>query len=157
LDFPYTPDEIALLKDKTELDALVAYVQVVGTAVSPKAAVAATAPIKKLEHVTNPFAGNQAAIAAGEGLYQKHCEVCHGKEGSGGIGPSLKSKVFLYVQSDVPDDDYFEIINNGTHQGGIEDGRTEKGGMPSFAETLSKDEIWSLVSYIRSLQGKIGG
>jgi cytochrome c oxidase cbb3-type subunit 2 len=33
-DFPYTPDEIARLKDKTELDALIAYLQVIGTAVT---------------------------------------------------------------------------------------------------------------------------
>jgi cytochrome c oxidase cbb3-type subunit 2 len=32
--FPYTPEEIATLKAKTELDALVAYIQVIGTAVT---------------------------------------------------------------------------------------------------------------------------
>ncbi len=157
LGFPYTPDEIAVLKDKTELDALVAYVQVIGTAVSQKAAAITTAPIKESAHVPNPLSGNPKAISMGEGLFKKHCEVCHGKEGVGGIGPSLKSKGFLYVEADVPDDDYFEVINNGTHQGGAEDGRTEKGGMPNFSGTLSKDEIWAQVSYIRSLQGKTGG
>jgi cytochrome c oxidase cbb3-type subunit 2 len=33
-DFPVTPEEIASLKTKTEMDALIAYVQVVGTAVT---------------------------------------------------------------------------------------------------------------------------
>jgi cytochrome c oxidase cbb3-type subunit 2 len=33
-DFPTTPGEIAELKAKTELDALVAYMQVIGTAVT---------------------------------------------------------------------------------------------------------------------------
>lgn len=32
-DFPFTPEDIALLKTKTEMDALVAYMQVIGTAV----------------------------------------------------------------------------------------------------------------------------
>jgi len=32
-DFPFTREEIAILKTKTEMDALVAYVQVIGTAV----------------------------------------------------------------------------------------------------------------------------
>lgn len=157
LDFPYTPDEIAALKDKNELDALVAYIQVIGTAVTKNTAVAAASgPMKeaKKEHVTNPLAGDPKATARGEELFRKNCEACHGTEGSGGIGPSLKSKVFLYVDQDVPDDDYFDIISNGTKQGGVEDGRTEKGGMPNFSGTLGKDEIWSLVSYIRSLQGK---
>jgi cytochrome c oxidase cbb3-type subunit 2 len=33
-DFPYTRDELATLKSKTELEALIAYVQVIGTAVT---------------------------------------------------------------------------------------------------------------------------
>ena len=33
-DFPYTPEELAALKTKTELDALIAYLQVIGTAVT---------------------------------------------------------------------------------------------------------------------------
>jgi cytochrome c oxidase cbb3-type subunit 2 len=33
-DFPYTSEEIASLKGKTELDALIAYLQVIGTAVT---------------------------------------------------------------------------------------------------------------------------
>jgi cytochrome c oxidase cbb3-type subunit 2 len=153
LDFPYTQDEIAGLKDKTELQALVAYIQVIGTAVKGKAAAAVVTPIKK-ERVPNPLAGDANAIARGEELYKKNCEVCHAREGKGDIGPSLQSKTFLYVAEDVPDDDYFDVINNGTHQGGSLDGRAEKGGMPGFSGTLSKDEIWSLVSYIRSLQKK---
>lgn len=34
LGFPYTPEEIAALKDKTEMDALVAYMQVLGIAIT---------------------------------------------------------------------------------------------------------------------------
>jgi cytochrome c oxidase cbb3-type subunit II len=35
-DFPYTTDEIAGLRDKTELEALIAYIQVIGAAVTNK-------------------------------------------------------------------------------------------------------------------------
>jgi mono/diheme cytochrome c family protein len=80
--------------------------------------------------------------------------VCHGENAKGTIGPSLVDNEFLYVAGDVPDDDYFEIIHNGTQPGMIEDGRTAKGGMPPFKGTLDKDKIWSVVAYIRSLQGK---
>jgi mono/diheme cytochrome c family protein len=52
----------------------------------------------------------------------------------------------------MPDDDYFEVINNGTHPGMVEDGRTAKGGMPSFSSTFDKNKIWALVTYIRSLK-----
>ena len=63
-------------------------------------------------------------------------------------------KEFLYVAGDMPDDDYFEIINNGTQPGMVEDGRTAKGGMPPYSSTFDKNKIWSLVSYIRSMQGQ---
>jgi cytochrome c oxidase cbb3-type subunit 2 len=154
LDFPYSSYEIAALKDKNELDALVAYVQVIGTAVTQKAVAPAPAAVTEKEHIKNPLAGDPKATTRGEELYKKHCEACHGKDGKGDIGPSLADNVFLYVKGDMPDDDYFEVINNGTQPGGVEDGRTEKGGMPGFSGTLGKDEIWSLVSYIRSKQGK---
>jgi len=45
---------------------------------------------------------------------------------------------FLYVAGDVPDDDYFEIIHNGTQPGMVEDGRTAKGGMPPLKERSIK-------------------
>jgi cytochrome c oxidase cbb3-type subunit 2 len=153
LGFPYTPEDIKELEEKTEMDALVAYMQVIGTAVTKKAA-EAPKQVTEREHLVNPFAGNPKAIAEGKELYKTHCAVCHGPEGKGDIGPSLVDNVFLYVEGDLPDDDYFEIINNGTTAGTVEEGRTAKGGMPPFRGTLDKDKIWYLVSYIRSLQGK---
>jgi cytochrome c oxidase cbb3-type subunit 2 len=152
-DFPYTSDDMAQLKDKTELDALIAYLQVIGTAVK-KTPSTTVQPAIRETHIPNPLAGDPLAIKQGEALYKQHCSACHGDSGQGGIGPSLVDKMFLYVAGDVPDDDYFEVINNGTQPGMIEDGRTAKGGMPSFSNTLEKNKIWALVAYIRSLQGK---
>jgi cytochrome c oxidase cbb3-type subunit 2 len=152
-DFPYTREEIASLKNRNELDALIAYMQVIGTSVK-KAPVAEAKPAVKETHIPNPLAGDRAAVGTGAALYAQHCAVCHGEKGEGGIGPRLADTTFLYVSGDVPDDDYFEVINNGTQPGMIEDGRTAKGGMPSYSGTMDKNKIWALVSYIRSLQGK---
>lgn len=151
--FPYTSDDMAQLKNKTELEALIAYVQVIGTAVK-KAPSTAAQPAIKETHIPNPLAGDPVAIKQGAAMYKQHCAACHGDNGQGGIGPSLVDKMFLYVAGDMPDDDYFEVINNGTQPGMIEDGRTAKGGMPSYSNTLDKNKIWALVAYIRSLQGK---
>jgi mono/diheme cytochrome c family protein len=151
--FPHTSDDMAQLKNKTELDALIAYMQVIGTAVK-KAPPTAAQPAIKETHIPNPLAGDPVAIKQGAALYKQHCAACHGDNGQGGIGPSLADNMFLYVAGDMPDDDYFEIINNGTEAGMVEDGRTAKGGMPSYRSTLEKSKIWALVSYIRSLQGK---
>ncbi|MBI4595941.1 MAG: cbb3-type cytochrome c oxidase subunit II [Candidatus Tectomicrobia bacterium] len=153
LKFPYSAQEISALSSKTELDALVAYIQVIGTAVSKRPVAEAKAPVKK-EHEVNPLAGNPKAITEGKELFKANCAVCHGAEGKGDIAPSLLDDVFLYVKGDLPDDDYFEIIHNGTSPGMVEEGRTAKGGMPGFGQTLDKNKIWALVAYIRSMQGK---
>lgn len=152
LGFPYTKEEIDSLKDKTEMDAIVAYLQVIGTAVKKAPTVTAMPAVVEKEHIQNPLAGKPEAIQKGKKLYEMHCAVCHGAEGKGDIGPSLADDEFLYVKGDVPDDDYFEIINNGTSPGMVEEGRTAKGGMPPFAQMLSKDDIWSVVAYIRTVQ-----
>ncbi len=152
-NFPYTPADITGLRDKNELDALIEYVQVIGTAVK-KAPEVSSQPKVKETHVPNPLEGDPVAVKLGASLFKQHCVGCHGDDGRGGIGPSLIDTTFLSDDGDVPDDDHFEVINNGTHPGMIEDGRTAKGGMPSFSSTLEKNKIWALVSYIRTLQRK---
>jgi len=151
LDLPFTPADITALGDKTEMDALVAYIQVIGTAVKKTVSVVQAGP--KETHIANPLAGDPKAIALGKELYKTNCASCHGEDGKGGLAPSVVDNEFLYVAGDMPDDDYYEIINNGTQPGMVEDGRTAKGGMPPYAGALDKDKIWSLVAYIRSLKG----
>ncbi|MFA5354961.1 MAG: cbb3-type cytochrome c oxidase subunit II [Thermodesulfovibrionales bacterium] len=153
LDFPYTPEEIQALSGKTEMDALVAYMQVLGTAVPRQRPKVVKSEGEKV-HIPNPLAGVPQAITDGADIYKAHCSSCHGDDGKGGIGPSLADITFLYKDEDVADDDYFELINNGTQPGMMEEGRAAKGGMPPFGMTLDKNKIWSLVSYIRSIQGK---
>lgn len=151
--FPYTPEDIVALKDKTEMDALVSYLQVIGTAVRKKE-VRVIAEAGAAAHEKNPLAGDAKAIERGKKLYADNCQMCHGEGAKGDMGPSLVDDMFLYVKGDLADDDYYEIINNGTEAGMVEEGRTAKGGMPPYKGSLDRSEIWSLVSYIRSLQGK---
>lgn len=151
LSFPYSSDDISGLSGKDEMDAIVAYMQVIGIAVT-KAAAAEIAPRVKAEEAENPLAGNPEAIALGKVLYTENCAMCHGDNGEGDIGPSLVDNIFFYEEGDVADDDYFEIINNGTSEGMVEEGRTAKGGMPPFSGQMQKNDIWSVISYIRSLQ-----
>jgi cytochrome c oxidase cbb3-type subunit II len=151
LGFPFTAQEIQELKDKNELDALIAYMQVIGTAVK-KAPVALAGGGIKDTHVPNPLARDPEAIKAGAALYAQHCAGCHGDDAKGGIGPSLVDDVFFSVAGDLPDDDYFEVINNGVFPGMVEDGRTAKDTMPGFAKEMNKNKIWSVVAYLRSIK-----
>ena len=102
---------------------------------------------------TNPLAGNADAIAQGKSIYAQNCSVCHGENGEGGIGPSLKDNVWLNGEGDISDKSIHVIIAQGVEEGTEIEGRKGKGGMPSFSSTLNKDKIWSLVAFIRSLQG----
>ena len=137
-DFPYSADEIAQLKDRNELEALIAYMQVIGIAVKK-----APEPAPARSDLQNPFAGKADAIALGSKLFKDNCSACHGDDGKGGIGPSLADRKFLSSPGDGSDGDYFNVIQNGT-----------QAGMPPFSSTLDKNKTWSLVAYIRSLQQK---
>lgn len=144
LNLPYTEEDIEALRGKTEMDALVAYIQSIGVAVK-------RVEVKKavLVETKNPFADDPEAIAKGRDIYMEHCEMCHGEDASGDIGPSLVDDMFIYVENDQ---DYFKIINSGISEGVIIKGRSAKGGMPPFGDELKKDEIWFVISYIRSLK-----
>jgi cytochrome c oxidase cbb3-type subunit 2 len=124
LGFPCTPAEIAALSGKTEMDAIVAYMQKLGTGI-PKAAAAAV-----VGDLKNPFPKDPAAMQAGTQLFAQNCAACHGSKGEGGIGPELEPESY-------PDAALFEMI-----YGGI-----TANGMPSFA-ALGSTKVWQLVNYV---------
>jgi mono/diheme cytochrome c family protein len=82
--------------------------------------------------------------AASIATFRTKCAMCHGPDGSGSeVGksmnvPDLRSSV---VQK-LPDAELAQVICNG------------KGGMPSFKNSLSDDQIHSLVAHVRSLHQK---
>lgn len=138
LKFPYTQEEINALKNKKQIDALIAYMQVIGTSVSKRAFV--TVNEGDYENKSNPFAGNDQAIKNGKLLYDAHCYMCHGTTGQGNnIGASIPT----LVTPQVPDSQLFVSIANGL-----------EGVMPGFLNVSTKNEIWYMVAYIRSLADK---
>jgi cytochrome c6 len=82
--------------------------------------------------------------AATSATFRTKCAMCHGADGSGSeVGksmnvPDLRSPI---VQK-LPDAELVQVIANG------------KGGMPSFKNSLSEDQMHSLVAHIRSLHQK---
>jgi len=82
--------------------------------------------------------------AASSATFRAKCAMCHGPDGAGStVGksmnvPDLRSPA---VQM-LPDAQLAQIISGG------------KGGMPPFKNSLSEDQIHSLVSYVRSLHQK---
>ena len=87
----------------------------------------------------NPFAGNAEVAAAGERVYKAACQTCHGGNGTGDRGPALNSGKFGHG---AKDGEIFLNVRNGLP--GTQ--------MPPFAK-LSTEQVWQLVTYIRSLSG----
>lgn len=86
----------------------------------------------------NPYAGSEKAVAAGEELYMTYgCYGCHGSGGGGGMGPSLIDSEWRYGSSDAA---LFTTIKGG-----------RPGGMPAWGSHFTKDQIWKIIAFVRSL------
>ncbi len=147
-EFGAKDDDFAALSDKTELDALVAYMQWLGHAVPRECNVGDLAAV-------NPFAGRPDAVNRGMALFGNNCAQCHGDHGEGMAGavPSLIDDEFLAVKGDVPDGTYFGLISCGSDaKKKIGRPGDPGGGMTAFGGQLSDDDIWSIISWIRSQQ-----
>jgi mono/diheme cytochrome c family protein len=97
--------------------------------------------------------GSEAAVKAGEVLYQKNCSLCHGPSGEGD-GPQARSL-------DPPPADlrnlggaradrgyWFLRIQRGGKDGPLP---RERSAMPGWGEHLSDEQIWQLVSYLDAM------
>ncbi len=95
----------------------------------------------------NPIPPNADSIADGEALYLKNCVPCHGLSGAGDgpVGLSLNPPPADLTQHTVPgvhpDGRLYNWISSGV-EGSI---------MPAFDKTLSDEERWHIVNYIRTL------
>jgi alcohol dehydrogenase (cytochrome c) len=100
-------------------------------------------PLAQENHVpTNPFANDPAAIDTGKGIFQAACVACHGPTGTGtDRAPSLRG----VAEQAGADFNIFETIRKGI----------PGTAMPPFA-VLKPEDIWRLVSFIRSLSQSTG-
>lgn len=78
-----------------------------------------------------------APDAGGEQIYVEVCARCHGVDLGGGAGPALDAGS---EAADRSDEFYRSSIVNG------------RGRMPSFAQTLSDDQVDRVIEYIRREQ-----
>lgn len=88
----------------------------------------------------NPYRGNAEAIADGEKLYQKLCQACHLKDGTGRIGPNIVDDDWKYPRT-ATDQGKFEIL----YAGGA-------GAMQAFGLRIDQDEILRLMAYLDVLR-----
>ena len=95
--------------------------------------------------VRNPVPRSAESIARGRQLFAKACAVCHGTEGRGdGVASAAlpqrpKDLSRIAPPPIFPDGVVAYRILNGVKM------------MPAFKSTLSENEIWDLLNFIRSL------
>ena len=147
-EFAAKEEDFAALSDKTDMDALVAYMQWLGHAIPRECQVGDLTAV-------NPLAGKHEGVTRGAAVYANNCAQCHGDRGEGMAGavPSLVDDEFLGQKGDVPDGTYFGLISCGSDaKKKIGRAGDPGGGMTAFGGQLSDDDIWSVISFIRSQQ-----
>lgn len=105
-------------------------------------------------------------VAKGRALYNHYCVHCHGENGRQNEGynwgnipdPRPKDLANKGEMSTIKDEEIFETISRDmkdTSPGGDKIGDEEFAvpTMPTFKYTLSEEEIWSIVAYVRTLHG----
>jgi cytochrome c oxidase cbb3-type subunit 3 len=96
-------------------------------------------PVPRGMMLRNPYEGSASAIAKGEKLFTAYnCIDCHGAAGSGAMGPSLADGRWHFGGT-APE--VYESVYQGRPD-----------GMPAWGSLLSSDQIWTLVTYVRSLE-----
>lgn len=95
----------------------------------------------------NPFAGDAKAAKLGESQFRANCAFCHGLGArGGGRGPDLTRAQKRHGNADA---DLFRTINEGVPGTAMPpNGATQQG------VGMTEEEIWQVISYIRSVQAK---
>jgi cytochrome c oxidase cbb3-type subunit 3 len=96
-------------------------------------------PDRAFAQLANPYAGDKSVLADGRRLFVWYnCAGCHGDHAGGGMGPSLRDTLWYYGGDDAS---IFASITEGRQH-----------GMPSWGSKLPANDIWKLVTYIKSLR-----
>lgn len=95
----------------------------------------------------NPYAGDPKAAKLGESQFRANCAFCHGLGArGGGRGPDLTRAQKRHGNADA---DLFRTINEGVPGTAMPpNGATQQG------VGMTEEEIWQVISYIRSVQAK---
>jgi mono/diheme cytochrome c family protein len=115
------------------LDRTVRFVQVI-------AAVATAAFVILLftNEPQKPAAVPKAGADTGRAIFTTRCASCHGADGGGGFGPALAGVVVRRFPNPA---DQQVVVANG------------RGSMPSFAGSLTPEQIAAVVAFTRTNPG----
>ncbi len=73
-------------------------------------------------------------LVIGQEIYRQRCQSCHGSNGGGGIGPSVRE-----IETRLDDQAQVDVVVNG------------RKNMPRFDSVLTAEEIAAVVRYTREI------
>jgi putative heme-binding domain-containing protein len=95
----------------------------------------------------NPYAGDAKMAKLGESQFRANCAFCHGLGArGGGRGPDLTRTPKKHGDSDA---DIYNTINNG-----VPGTAMPPNGSTGQGVGMTEDEIWQVITYIRSVERK---
>ena len=94
----------------------------------------------------NPIPANPEVATQGKTLYTRHCAACHGPTGKGD-GPG--AQLFKPPPADISTPEKQAALTDGEIFWKITVGRNR---MPPFEKTLSEEERWVIVHFVRTLK-----
>lgn len=103
-------------------------------------------------NIRNPVPPDERSLAVGRDVYLAHCEVCHGETGRGDGPAGLRlvprpADLRIHTAPGVhTDGELFYWVSYGF----------SGTAMPAWKDTLSEDEIWSVLNYARATFGNPG-
>lgn len=102
---------------------------------------------EEYQEMVNPVEPNKKSNDAGKKLYKNYCMSCHGEYGH---GDGIAANGLNVDPSDLTFDD-IDTQKDGELFYKIKTGHDE---MRTFSNTLSDEQIWYLVNYIRTFYPK---
>jgi mono/diheme cytochrome c family protein len=97
----------------------------------------------------NPIKPSPASLEAGKERFRTMCTPCHGSEAKGGVTGPVATKF-------IPTPDLTNAELQKQRTDGYWHSYIMVGGavMPAYGETMSSQEAWHVVNYLRSLAAK---
>ena len=91
--------------------------------------------------IANPFEGRADVVVEGRSLFNQYCSHCHGPNAIQGERPRDLRRLRIRYGDKAP-----EVFDSTTSKG-----RPDK-GMPVWKGVLSDDVLWSIYTYLESVQ-----
>jgi mono/diheme cytochrome c family protein len=103
----------------------------------------------------NPYASDPASAQRGRLVYQQYCVTCHGINGDGNgpavAGLRVRPPTFRNPQH------FLAPGMDGAHFWVVQHGDGQPGGMPAWQGTLTDQQIWDAVDYVKAIAAGQGG